>query len=120
MSRKTETGRPSGRRQLRAALEGLSSSDAGRVVVAYEPVWAIGTGLTATPQQAQDVHTEIRALLVRLFGEDVAARIRVLYGGSVKPANAAELMACDDIDGALVGGASLDADSFAGIVRAVV
>lgn len=106
-------------RQLRAALHGLESQQAAGLVIAYEPVWAIGTGLTATPAQAQEVHAAIRALLGDLFDADFAAATRVLYGGSVKPANAAELMAQPDLDGALVGGASLDADSFAGIVRAV-
>ena len=88
------------------------------MVLAYEPVWAIGTGLTATPQQAQQVHASIRALLADLFDDVVAQSVRIQYGGSVKPGNAGELMAQQDIDGALVGGASLDADSFAGIVRA--
>jgi triosephosphate isomerase len=106
-------------RQLRAGLAGLSADQAAGVVVAYEPVWAIGTGLTASPAQAQAVHAAVRGLLAELFGGDVARGMRVLYGGSVKPANAAELIGQPDIDGALVGGASLDADSFAGIVRAV-
>ena len=104
--------------QLRAALDGLAQDDGRRIVIAYEPVWAIGTGLTATPEQAQEVHARIRELLTGLFGA-AAASIRILYGGSVNPSNAAELLACADIDGALVGGASLDADSFAGIVSAV-
>ena len=89
------------------------------MIVAYEPVWAIGTGLTASPDQAQEVHAGIRALLTRRFDAEAAARIRILYGGSVKPGNAAALMSQPDIDGALVGGASLDASSFAGIVEAV-
>jgi len=105
-------------RQLRAGLAGVSAQQAAGMVLAYEPVWAIGTGLTATPQQAQQVHASIRALLADLFDDVVAQSVRIQYGGSVKPGNAGELMAQQDIDGALVGGASLDADSFAGIVRA--
>jgi triosephosphate isomerase len=104
--------------QVRAALAGLDRALAPKVVLAYEPIWAIGTGLTATPEQAQEVHAAIRATLGELFGADVAAQIRVQYGGSVKPANAADLLAQPDIDGALVGGASLKADSFAAIVEA--
>jgi triosephosphate isomerase len=107
------------RQQLERALGGLAAADAARLVVAYEPVWAIGTGLTATPEQAQEVHAAIRGLLREQFGA-VADSIRILYGGSVKPANAAELVGQQDIDGALVGGASLEAPSFAGIVRAVI
>lgn len=105
--------------QLRAALDGLPPQQARQLVIAYEPVWAIGTGLTATPDQAQAVHAAIRDLLRDLFGAEVVRVIRLLYGGSVKPGNAAELLSQPDIDGALVGGASLDAASFAGIVRAV-
>ena len=105
--------------QLRTALDGLPPQQAKQLVIAYEPVWAIGTGLTATPEQAQSVHAAIRGLLRDLFGGDVSEAIRILYGGSVKPANAAELLSQPDIDGALVGGASLDAASFAGIAQAV-
>jgi len=105
-------------RQLRAGLAGVPADQAAGIVLAYEPVWAIGTGLTATPGQAQEVHASIRALLADRFDDATAQSIRIQYGGSVKPDNAAELMAQPDIDGALVGGASLDADSFAGIVRA--
>ncbi len=105
--------------QLRTALEGLPASQARRLVVAYEPVWAIGTGLTATPEQAQTVHAFIRALLSDLFGAEASEVVRVLYGGSVKSGNAAELLSQPDIDGALVGGASLDAASFGGIAQAV-
>ncbi|HJO04419.1 MAG TPA: triose-phosphate isomerase [Acidobacteriota bacterium] len=105
--------------QLRTALEGLDGDRADQLVVAYEPVWAIGTGLTATPEQAQSVHAAIRELLRELLGATVSEAVRILYGGSVKPENAAELLAQPDIDGALVGGASLDAASFAGIARAV-
>ena len=86
-------------------------------VIAYEPVWAIGTGKTATSEQAQEVHAFIRKLLAEIYTQELADATRILYGGSVKPANIAELMAMDDIDGALVGGASLTADSFSQIVK---
>jgi triosephosphate isomerase len=89
----------------------------GDVVVAYEPIWAIGTGLTATPQQAQDACAFCRALVAH-FSKEAAKKVRVLYGGSVKAENAKELMALEDVDGALVGGASLDAASFAAIIDA--
>ncbi len=105
--------------QLRTALEGLPTQQATQLVIAYEPVWAIGTGLTATPEQAQVVHAAIRGLLHELFGTDVSEAVRILYGGSVKAGNVAELLSQPDIDGALVGGASLDAASFAGIAQAV-
>jgi triosephosphate isomerase len=103
-------------RQLQADLAGVESVELGRVVVAYEPIWAIGTGRTATPEQAQEAIAFIRDLL-RERGA-AAEKVRILYGGSVKPANAAELMAQPDIDGALVGGASLDPGDFAAIVKA--
>ncbi len=103
--------------QLEGCLEGIEISGADDLVVAYEPVWAIGTGQTATPEQAQEVHAFIRAKLTQFFGVDLAGMIRIQYGGSVKPDNAANLMEQPDIDGALVGGASLDAESFAAIVR---
>jgi len=106
------------RGQLTAALAGLGPAGLATVVVAYEPVWAIGTGRTATPEQAQEVHAFVRGVVARVVGAEPAARLRILYGGSVKPDNAAELMDCDDVDGALVGGASLDAASFAAIVTA--
>lgn len=105
------------RKQLAAALGGLNREEAAEFVVAYEPVWAIGTGRTATPAQAQEVHSMIRQWLRENFSEARAESTRVLYGGSVKPENIEGLMACPDIDGALVGGASLKADSFAAIVR---
>ena len=88
------------------------------VVLAYEPVWAIGTGKVATPEQAQAVHAFIRSWLAEKFGQAIAARVVIQYGGSVKPDNAQELLACPDIDGALVGGASLAADQFLGIIDA--
>jgi triosephosphate isomerase len=87
------------------------------IVIAYEPVWAIGTGKTATPEIAADAHRIIRAEVAKLLGANVATAVRILYGGSVKPDNVASLMALDDIDGALVGGASLKPDSFAAIVK---
>ncbi len=105
-------------RQLERALRGLSPDEAGRAVIAYEPVWAIGTGRVATPEQAQDVHRFIRRQVSGSHGAPVAAAMRILYGGSVKPDNAAGLMAQADIDGALVGGASLDAAGFVSIARA--
>jgi triosephosphate isomerase len=104
--------------QTERALEGVSREMAASVVVAYEPVWAIGTGKVATAEQAQEVHGFIRGLLTKLQGEAVAQRIRVLYGGSMKPANAAELLTQKDIDGGLIGGASLEARSFVELVRA--
>lgn len=103
--------------QMAGAVEGLDADLLTRVVVAYEPVWAIGTGKTATPEIANQVHAMIRAWLARRFGVSVAEQLRILYGGSVKPNNAAELLGQEHIDGALVGGASLDADSFAQIVN---
>ena len=106
-------------RQVQNALQGLPAQDVARLTLAYEPVWAIGTGKTATPAQAQEVHGAIRALLRDLAGE-AAARVRIQYGGSVKPDNAAELMALPDVDGALVGGAALKADDFIQIIRGAI
>lgn len=103
-------------RQLAAALAPLSPDEIARSVIAYEPVWAIGTGKTATPEQAQDVHAAIRRQIEGIAGAETAAKVRLQYGGSVKPDNIRALMAQPDIDGALVGGASLDADGFARIV----
>ena len=98
--------------QIRAALEGWSGEDVAKIVIAYEPIWAIGTGETATSEDAQEVCGAIRAALREDYGDEVADVVRVLYGGSAKPGNIKELMAQPDIDGALVGGASLKADSF--------
>ena len=105
------------RGQLEAGLSGLTSSESDRIIVAYEPVWAIGTGVTASPQQAQEMHGVIRSTIEKLFGAGAAREVRILYGGSVKPENISELMSQPDIDGALVGGASLDPGSFAKIVN---
>lgn len=105
------------REQVRAALAGVSADDAARIVIAYEPIWAIGTGHTPTPEGANDVCRSIRATLGALFGQGVAMQVRVLYGGSAKPENLHFFMPEPDIDGALVGGASLDAVSFADMVR---
>ncbi len=103
--------------QLGNGLEGLTVSDMERIIIAYEPVWAIGTGKTATPEQAQEMHGHIRRTIAETHGNDVADSMRILYGGSVKPDNIKELMSQDDVDGALVGGASLEAESFARIVN---
>jgi triosephosphate isomerase (TIM) len=105
------------RRQCVRAFHAISAKKAAKLVVAYEPVWAIGTGKTATPQIAADAHSVIRKEATEVFGEEFAAKLRILYGGSVKPDNAATLMAQEEIDGALVGGASLDPKSFAAIVK---
>ena len=105
-------------RQIDGGLADLSADAVGSIVVAYEPVWAIGTGRTATPGQAQEAHAHVRRRLAALAGRAAADRCRLLYGGSVKPANAADLSAQPDVDGALVGGASLDPHSFAEIVAA--
>ena len=106
--------------QLRTGLAGIDADALGRMVIAYEPVWAIGTGRNATPQQAQDAHSFIRNLLGRLYSPDFAATIRIQYGGSVKADNAAELMAQPDVDGALVGGASLKVEQFVPIIEATI
>src|SRR5512141_2429609 len=103
--------------QVQGSLAGLSKDQMVETVVAYEPVWAIGTGKTATTAQAQEAHAFIRQLLAKQFDETVARRVRIQYGGSVKPSNARELMSQPDVDGALVGGASLEARSFADIIR---
>ncbi|MFT4687888.1 MAG: triose-phosphate isomerase [Verrucomicrobiia bacterium] len=103
--------------QLRGSLAGLEASQMEDVILAYEPVWAIGTGKTASAEQAQAVHAFIRGVLVELFGEAIAKRVRIQYGGSVKPNNARELLGQPDIDGALVGGAALEVRSFSDIVK---
>jgi triosephosphate isomerase len=105
------------RTQVAAALAGITPEAAKPIVIAYEPVWAIGTGKTATPEMAADAHRIIRAEVAKLLGADVAAAMRILYGGSVKPDNATALISLEEIDGALVGGASLKPDSFAAIVK---
>lgn len=103
--------------QVRGALSGLPGGALKNVTIAYEPVWAIGTGRTATPQQAEEVHSAIREVLFELYEKDHAAQVRIIYGGSVKPDNIDELMAEPSIDGALVGGASLKAEDFARIIK---
>jgi triosephosphate isomerase len=103
--------------QLKGGLKDLPEVKMRNTTIAYEPVWAIGTGKTATPDQAQEVHAHLRGLLKELYGAGVADVVRIQYGGSVKPSNVKELMAMEDIDGALVGGASLKADSFSGILN---
>jgi triosephosphate isomerase len=105
-------------KQIHAGLAGIESSTAGKLVIAYEPVWAIGTGRNATPQQAQDAHHFVRRELTARFGEKVASELPILYGGSVKPDNAGEIIRQADVDGALVGGASLVAAQFLAIVQA--
>jgi triosephosphate isomerase (TIM) len=105
------------RRQVTEGLKDLSERDMMETVVAYEPVWAIGTGVTASAAQAQEAHAFVRSLIGELYGPETAGRIRIQYGGSVKPNNAEELMACPDIDGALIGGASLEPQSFLDIIR---
>ena len=104
--------------QFEGSLEGLSEDQMQQTVVAYEPVWAIGTGKTASPEQAQEVHADLRKIIGERYNSETAEKVRILYGGSVKPANAAELMSQTDIDGALVGGASLKSDSFTEIIKA--
>ncbi|MCA1801916.1 MAG: triose-phosphate isomerase, partial [Rhodothermaceae bacterium] len=104
--------------QTRGALAGMGKVDIAKIVIAYEPVWAIGTGETASPEQAQEMHAFIRKVLVEISGMEVASGIRILYGGSMKPDNAAELLGQTDVDGGLIGGASLKADSYAAIVQA--
>ena len=104
------------RRQFQGGFAGLTPSEFSRIIMAYEPVWAIGTGRTATPEQAQESHAYLRELARAQFGEEQAQAVRILYGGSVKPENIKGLMAQQDLDGALVGGASLKVDSFAGII----
>lgn len=106
--------------QLRSGLESISIPNPDALVIAYEPVWAIGTGVTATPQQAQEVHKFLRELLIDMYGENTGTKIKILYGGSVTPENAGNLLCEPDIDGALVGGASLKPESFLGIIKYAV
>ena len=106
------------RRQVEGALRGIAADRASETTIAYEPVWAIGTGRTATPAMAQAAHAAIRAILAELYDEEVADAVRIQYGGSVKPDNAADLFAQDDIDGGLIGGASLAVEDFAAIIAA--
>ena len=108
------------RTQVTGSLEGLSPEDVAKLVLAYEPVWAIGTGLTASPEQAEAVHALIRKVLADGFGKDVSEAVRIQYGGSVKPENAAVLFSQLNIDGGLIGGAALDAESFAAVVKGAV
>lgn len=105
------------RTQITEGLKNVPEKDMLEIVIAYEPVWAIGTGVTATSGQAQEAHAFVRSVLADLYGQEVAGKIRIQYGGSVKPNNAAELMACPDIDGALIGGASLEPQSFLDIIE---
>ncbi|MBN2633901.1 MAG: triose-phosphate isomerase [Bacteroidales bacterium] len=107
------------KRQLEEGLFSLPAGELKNVVIAYEPVWAIGTGLTATPDQAQEMHSYIRSLTEEKYGKDIAAAMTILYGGSCKPSNAAEIFSKPDVDGGLIGGASLKLEDFAAIVEAV-
>ena len=106
--------------QTVGAFDGLSADDVAGITLAYEPVWAIGTGLTATPEQAEAVHAFLRQVLSKLYCDDIAQAVRIQYGGSVKPDNAVDLFGQANIDGGLIGGASLEADSFAAIVKAAL
>ncbi len=107
-------------RQLEGGLGGFTAADMENIILAYEPVWAIGTGKTATPEMAEETHRHIRGKVRAMFGDEVAGKIRIQYGGSMKPGNAAELLACPDIDGGLIGGTALKADSFAELVKNAV
>ena len=107
-------------KQLTRGLKDMTKDNVMRIVIAYEPVWAIGTGRTATPQQAQEAHKFIREVIERLYDKEASSKIRIQYGGSVKPGNIAQLMVQEDVDGALVGGASLDVNSFVEIIQNAV
>jgi triosephosphate isomerase (TIM) len=109
---------PVNQRQVRAGLADITGDQIARVTIAYEPVWAIGTGKTATPEDARDVHARIRKIIANMYGPDAAERMRIMYGGSVKPSNAADLFKEEEIDGGLIGGASLKIGEFVPIVRA--
>jgi len=106
-------------RQIETALYGLSKERMSKIIIAYEPVWAIGTGVNATPEQAQEMHAHIRSLVEKKFGQNISKEISIIYGGSVTPNNAKNLFSCNDVDGGLVGGASLIARDFVSIVKAV-
>lgn len=118
--RKSEVTEKVVKKQVTRAFEGLSEKEAQGVVLAYEPIWAIGTGLTATPEQAEAVHAYIRGVLAQLYNNSVSQEVRIQYGGSVKPDNAPDLFGRPNIDGGLIGGAALDAGSFAAIVKAAL
>ncbi|MGB0891696.1 MAG: triose-phosphate isomerase family protein, partial [Flavobacteriaceae bacterium] len=105
--------------QLKKALFHLEEKNYKKIVLAYEPVWAIGTGETASPEQAQEMHAFIRGLFEKQYGKDVASRISILYGGSVKPANAEEIFSKPDVDGGLIGGAALKVEDFTAIIKAI-
>ncbi|MDR9419081.1 triose-phosphate isomerase [Gracilimonas sp.] len=115
--RKSDTHHEVVENQIKAALEHVSNSEILDVVIAYEPIWAIGTGETASPEQAQEMHKHIRNILTNLYGDEAAEAINILYGGSMKPANARDLLDQKDVDGGLIGGASLDAESFSEIIN---
>lgn len=106
--------------QILSSLAGVTPEQAEALVIAYEPVWAIGTGKTATPEMAEEVHAEIRCLLAELLGQEAAEKVRILYGGSMKPGNASELLAQKNIDGGLIGGAALKASDFGGIIEIAI
>lgn len=114
--RKKEVHRQMVKKQVQAALNNVASSDISNVVIAYEPIWAIGTGETATPDQAQEMHKMIREVIAESYDEQAASSLRILYGGSMKPHNAGELLSRPDVDGGLIGGASLKAESFVDII----
>ena len=105
--------------QVKNGLAGIDTESVQAVTIAYEPVWAIGTGLTATPEQAQEVHAMIRGLLAEMYGDEIAQTLRIQYGGSAKPGNTAELMAQPDVDGLLVGGSSLKVEDFAAMIKTI-
>jgi triosephosphate isomerase len=107
------------KKQLEVGLFNLQPEDFAKIVIAYEPVWAIGTGLTASPEQAQEMHSYIRSLIRERYGKEIADQTTILYGGSCKPSNASEIFAMPDVDGGLIGGASLKKDDFCAIVNAV-
>jgi triosephosphate isomerase len=106
--------------QLESCLHEVTLETGDEIVIAYEPVWAIGTGVTATPEQAQEVHSLIRRLISKLYSSEIAEKILIIYGGSMKPSNMDELLACHDIDGGLIGGASLELDSFCRMIEIAI